>query len=327
MIAPKTSKILKTSIKIIIVLASWIFVGYKISNFENIENLGSYFSDLNTSQIVYLVLILLLMPINWLLEAIKWRNLIFSIEKLGIFKSLLAVWTGVTIGSITPNRIGEFGGRILFLKKENRITASGLTLYGDLSQFIITFCIGLSSFLVLIKFYLLNSTIQSFETVVIAFSLIAIIISSFIYFKINWIVNYLKKIKIFKKLSEKFNKFEEIPTKLKIKTLFFSALRYLIFTSQFYFSLRFFKIEIGITETFISIASVYLASTVIPNIPFAEIGIRLSFSTIFIGLFTPKVAEILLSSTMIYLINVLFPIIFGGITILFNDKCHVFRAN
>jgi len=327
MIAPKTSKILKTSIKIIIVLASWIFVGYKISKFENIENLRSYFTDLNTSQIVYLVLILLLMPLNWLLEAIKWRNLIFSIEKLGIFKSLLAVWAGVTIGSITPNRIGEFSGRILFLKKENRITASGLTLYGDLSQFIITFCIGLSSFLILIKFNLLSSTIQSFETVVITISFIAIIISSLIYFRINSIVNYLRKIKILKKLSGKFNKFDQISTKLKLKTLLISALRYLVFTSQFYFALRFFKIEIGITEAFIAIASVYLASTVIPNIPFAEIGIRLSFSAIFIGFFTSKIAEILLSSTMIYLINVLFPIIFGGITILFNDKRQVFRAN
>lgn len=323
MISQRTSRILKTSIKIIIVLAAWIYVGYKISKIENINNLGSYFIDLSLSQNIYFILIIALMPINWLLEAIKWRNLLKPIEKLRVFKSLMAVWTGVTIGSLTPNRIGEFGGRILFLKKENRLTASGLTLYGDLSQFIITFCIGLSSFLIMINFYFTSYDIKSIETVVIGISLFAIIVSTLIYFRINKILSYLAKFKIFKKISNKFSDFEYVNSKTKLITLIYSTLRYLVFTTQFYLSLKFFEIDISIIEAFISIASVYLAATVIPNIPFIEIGIRLSFSLIFIGIFTSKTTEILLSSAIIYIINVLTPIIIGGIHLILHDKNHI----
>ncbi len=318
----RSYKYLNTLIKIIVVLLAWIYVVYKIRQIENMHTIKDFFVCMNIKQITYFTLILVLMPVNWLIETIKWRNLINTIENISIPKAFKAIWAGVAVGSLTPNRIGEFGGRILFLQKKNRHTASGLTLYGDLSQFIITFVIGLSSFSILIKYYLHNPDLIRIKLGVIIISILALIISSIIYFKINKILKYLGKFSLFNKIKNKFVQTKEISQKLKTETLLLSTIRYLIFTSQFYLALKFFNIEINVLDAFISISSMYLATSVIPNIPFAEIGIRLSFSVLFLGLFTSRVSEILLASAVIYVVNILIPIIFGGIFIVFNDKSH-----
>ena len=57
--------------------------------------------------------------------------------------------TGVTVGTITPNRVGEFAGRILFVEKENRTKASYLTIFGDTAQFCSTLIFGIIGLLLI----------------------------------------------------------------------------------------------------------------------------------------------------------------------------------
>jgi hypothetical protein len=60
----------------------------------------------------------------------------------------------------------------------------------------------------------------------------------------------------------------------------------------------------------------YLAIHVIPNISAAEIGVRLSFAVIFIGLFTVNHTAIGLTSLLVYIINIVIPVIVGSVFIL-----------
>ncbi len=314
------SKYLKLGLKIIIILSAWSFVAYKIINTSELNSFSNYFSTEKNHKILIILLLLILMLLNWTIEAIKWRNLIIKLEKKSIFESLKAVWTGVTIGTLTPNRIGEFGGRILFVKKENRIQATAMTLYGDLSQFIITFVIGLFGFIVLMNLHYFSDKIKSFDTIIIILGFISILASGVIYFKINTISQFLGKFKLTSKIFKKALLIQNISSKIKLNTLILSGLRYLIFTFQFYMAFYIFDINISYSNAILAISSIYLASSIIPNIPFAEIGIRLSFSIIFIGIFTNDYSAIILASLLIYLINLVLPTIFGGGILLIHDK-------
>ncbi|MBN2776781.1 MAG: flippase-like domain-containing protein [Bacteroidales bacterium] len=309
----KHKKVLFSVIKAVVVLAAWIYIAFKLKNSTEAIDIKQYFAQIGIQEILLLATIVIMMIINWLLEAIKWRNLVKNLEKIGLWQSFKAVWAGVTVGTLTPNRIGEFGGRIIFLRKENRTTASGYTLYGDLSQFLVTFIFGLCSFLLLIYVNAKSSEIDSIDNIVIIIGFMSISISSIIYFRLESILKILKKIRFFKKLLTKFDELKNINLHLKLTTLSLSAIRYLVFTTQFYFALIFFGIEISYFDALISISSVYLAATIIPNIPFAELGIRLSFSIIFIGIYTNDIGAILMSSLLIYIINVAIPTLIGGI--------------
>ncbi len=307
-------------IKIVIAIIAWIFVFREITDNNDFSNSIKISYTFFNRNYIFLISIIVLMPINWIIEAIKWQRLINNIERISIIKSLAAVWTGVTIGSITPNRIGEFGGRIYFLKKKNRTIATGYTLFGDMAQFIITLCVGIVSFVLLTSQNALSEQLKDYNIVILITSLTAVLISAYIYLNINKILSKILNIKFLNKILLNTNTFPDISNNKKIETLIFSLLRYCVFSLQFYLSLRFFGIDLSIYNAFIAIASVYLAQTVIPNIPFIELGIRLSFSVIFIGYFTDKSSFIIFASTLIYLINIVIPIIIGSLILIFSNK-------
>jgi hypothetical protein len=260
------------------------------------------------------------MIVNWSLETIKWKYLISGIEKINFLAAFKAVWTGVTAGTATPNRIGEFGGRILFLKPENRKKAIVLTLFGDLSQMIITLVFGIVGLFLISNYYFQENNIFDNNLLLICFASIQIALCVSIYFFFNYFLVKLLKIKIISKYVINYIPDSAINMTDKSVSLLYSFLRYLVFCFQFYLALKFFNIEIGLIQSFAAISTMYLAIHTIPTYFFIEIGVRLSFAIIFIGLFTDKTIAISFASTLIYLINIVIPVLFGSVFIFKNRK-------
>ncbi|HEX4850476.1 MAG TPA: lysylphosphatidylglycerol synthase domain-containing protein, partial [Puia sp.] len=92
---------------------------------------------------------LILMPVNWGLECRKWQLAMHPLQPIPFWKALKATFTGVTIASFTPNRIGEYFGRILYVDEGKRTRAIGLTITCSLSQFLITLIAGLAGIIYL----------------------------------------------------------------------------------------------------------------------------------------------------------------------------------
>jgi hypothetical protein len=64
---------------------------------------------------IWLLFAVALMPVNWALETLKWQGLMRVYGPLRFGRAFAAVLSGVTISLFTPNRIGEYGGRLLAL--------------------------------------------------------------------------------------------------------------------------------------------------------------------------------------------------------------------
>ena len=88
----------------------------------------------------------ILIFLNWGIETVKWKFLIQKIEQLSFFKTFSAVMGGVAVSSFTPNRVGEFAGRMLFLKNKLDTRVVALTVIGSMSQLLMTFFMGLYGF-------------------------------------------------------------------------------------------------------------------------------------------------------------------------------------
>src|ERR1044071_1101258 len=70
-----------------------------------------------------LVLVILLMILNWAIEAFKWKLTIEKVQEISFLTAFKAVLSGLSFSVTTPNRIGEYLGRVLYMKEGKRINA------------------------------------------------------------------------------------------------------------------------------------------------------------------------------------------------------------
>ncbi|HTQ28957.1 MAG TPA: lysylphosphatidylglycerol synthase domain-containing protein, partial [Puia sp.] len=90
-------------------------------------------------------LVVLLMIFNWGLEAQKWRLALKTLQPISFGRALKAVLTGVTIGSFTPNRTGEYLGRVLYIEESKRLRAILLSVVCSMAQLLTTLAMGIPS--------------------------------------------------------------------------------------------------------------------------------------------------------------------------------------
>lgn len=65
-----------------------------------------------------LVAVIALMFVNWSIEAVKWKLSVKKIQNVGFLKAFKAVLSGVSFSVSTPNRVGEYLGRVLYMDPE-----------------------------------------------------------------------------------------------------------------------------------------------------------------------------------------------------------------
>src|SRR5215211_4547039 len=134
------------------ILFAWLaFSIYRQINNQN--HLGASWTHIKqsvqSSRIVNLVLVLVMMGVNWALEAWKWKLSVASIYPVSLLQSVKAVLSGVSFSVTTPNRVGEYLGRMLYMPEGSRLKSISVTLVGSLSQLLVTFLSGLAGFILL----------------------------------------------------------------------------------------------------------------------------------------------------------------------------------
>ena len=133
------------------------------------------------------------------------------------------------------------------------------------------------------------------------------------YFKVNNIKSFLLRFPFFKKRTAKLDYLSDMKIYSLTKALMFSFLRYVIFVTQFYILLYSFDITLTVLQAYISISLIYLFATLIPTTTLAELGIRGSLAIFFIGFFSGNIMGIVLSTFVLWFINLAIPSIIGSV--------------
>src|SRR3990172_5751054 len=96
--------LLSILMKIVVVIIVFGFIYKQVFYKKDLENILHLFNSSieRSGNFLLLLLTLFLMAVNWGLEALKWKMLIGKIEKVTFFKSLSAVFSGVSVSIFTP---------------------------------------------------------------------------------------------------------------------------------------------------------------------------------------------------------------------------------
>ncbi len=325
----KSTKLNKTYnflLKLVIITASFGYIAYQLFFNENYRKVLDLFATAYSLKrtIVLLSIILLLMIINWCLEAYKWRYLIKKIEHITFVKALKAILAGLSVSTFTPNRVGEFIGRVFILQKANPWKAIFISILCSMSQLMITLLMGSIS---VIAYILIFSPMQDVFPAYLLYVFIALIVIAnlfifSVFFNVSFISKWLnilikphwKKMKGYIKVFSYFN-FRELRN-----VLLLSMSRYFVFSFQFYLLLLFFGVPLNLLEGIFLISLVYFVLSAIPTIALAEIGIRGSVAVgVFDYYFNTTLHMnvdyhfgVIAASSLLWLINIALPAFIGN---------------
>lgn len=321
-----SKKTIRRLIKIFLICISYGYIFFRLSSYQNIYHEIPSITDFDTYHLYLAVSTLFLMFINWTLEAQKWRLLIRKIEKISLWKAVIAVFSGITIGIFTPNRVGEWGGRVFVLKPQHRIKAVLATVVGSISQLTVTVITGFAAFVIMLFFIEWQPFFECryiFPTILISSALCFLLL--YIFFNIKKIAHYLENHRRAKQWL-KYYRFIFFYTKSELShVLIISLLRYFTFSTQFYLLLLMFDLQISVYEAYLSIALTYFFITIVPTVTMAEAGLRGSAALICIGMFSNNTFGIVAASMMVWIINLMIPALTGSLFLFIRKTEFRFR--
>ncbi|MES2372375.1 MAG: lysylphosphatidylglycerol synthase domain-containing protein [Bacteroidota bacterium] len=265
--------------------------------------------------------VLVLMFVNWGIEARKWQLLVSSIQTVSFGKAFKAVFSGQALGFNTPNRMGESAGRAIFLDEGNRLRGVVLSAVGSMSQIIVTFVTGLVSLLYL-RLYILNDAHQLTGLSIfwldgLIYAITAgIILFILLYFRLSWMIKLLEKIPFIAKHKFFVQKLEDFHWKELTRILLLSSCRYVVFVVQYVLLLQVFEVNIGWLEAASMVSVMFLVLAIVPTIALAELGFRGKISLQLFGLLSSNTVGIVATAAGIWVINLIIPAIAGSLFIL-----------
>jgi uncharacterized membrane protein YbhN (UPF0104 family) len=309
-------KLFSYLLKAAILVLAFAFIYHQFLNKnENLKQFKLLIKQISSTQVIFtLSVVVLLMMLNWLLESLKWQYLSRKLARISVWEAVEAVFCGLTWAIFTPNRVGEYGGRVMFLPNRKRIHGVFAMAVGSFAQNVITNVTGLLASLWFIYYFLELNTW--------AFIGIAVLIVIFLglllvfYFNIKWLVALLNRIKFLKK----YHRFFDIMGRYNFNELLlvigYSLARFFVFTSQYYLVINLLLPNIPFLEMMMTVIVFIFIQSALPSLDLLDIGVR-SFTAAHLFLYiTNQQIAIIAAVSAIWLINLIIPAILGSVFVL-----------
>jgi hypothetical protein len=290
------------ALKVVIVFLAtgyitWRLSGRQIRNFS-FEELFHFLSG--TKTVLIFSFVILLMPLNWLLESLKWKIIASTKIKIPFRDAVRGVLAGVTIGTATPNRVGEFAGRIFMVEEGNRVELLLLSFIAGFCQVFITVVAGIAGII-------LNNGLPQVMNYSTPFFLIG---AGIIFCAIPFFIKFLPA--SWKKRIEVIRNF---PRKKLLLVFFLSALRYTVYVSQFVILLNLILPGIDLAMAFRCVTITYFIVTIVPTFSFTEVFVR--GSAAIMVFYNPKelaIGDVAVTvAVLLWTINVAVPSLIGSV--------------
>jgi uncharacterized membrane protein YbhN (UPF0104 family) len=319
----KIRKTFNYLIRALIVAATYGFIYRQVFVNRKLDDIQQAVGEMLTGKPAWLMLLLMLtmMAVNWGAETVKWRLLISRIERVSFLRAYKAVLTGASVSLFTPNRTGEFLGRVFILQKANHVEGILVTIVGSFSQVVITLCAGLFAFLAYAGLYI--SVSPGFSTYLVTSLVIAVPSAVFLllllYYRLGLISALVRKLlpSGWARFSEYLDVVSRLSSRELTAVLLLSLFRYLVFSAQFFLLLRFFGVPLPAGQALILIPVIYLIMTILPTVALTDLGIRGSVSVYIIGRYLGAAAipeaglAIVTATSALWLINLIIPALLG----------------
>jgi len=291
----------------------------QISNQPGLEQSWQHIKNAFDTQRVWLLLaVMLLMLVNWSVETIKWKLAVQRVQKIDFVTALKAVMSGVSFSVMTPNRVGEYLGRVLYMEEGKRLKAISLTITGSISQLIITLLMGFISLLMLAERITESGMITTFWFRMVIYGVLgALVILTLFYFRLAVLVKWIDRLPVMRKYTWLLDTLENFNATVLLQLLSLSAIRFVVFIIQYFLLFRLFEVEVSWWQGWWAVSLSFLVMAVIPTIAlFTDLGLRGKVSLQLLGLFSSNQLGISLTALSIWFINLIIPAVVGSLLIL-----------
>ncbi len=266
---------------------------------------------------------------NWGIESRKWQLLIRQLQPFSLAQAFRSVLAGCSITLFTPNRIGEYGGRILFVNGENRLKAISLNIAASMSQLFITLIMGCAG-LCILRFRSQKENGASlilpeiWSNAVLFISLMITLGLLFLYLRIGFWVRLFERIPGSTKLMKHVAVLEDLDRNRLYQLLFLSLIRYGVFVFQYLLLLHVMGVELDAWTGFWTITVFYLLVTAAPSMGLIELPVRITALWTLLQHQTANELGVSGAALAIWIINLAVPALAGSMMIL---SVKIFKEN
>ncbi|MBO6034513.1 MAG: flippase-like domain-containing protein [Paludibacteraceae bacterium] len=300
---------LLTIIKVVIMVGAYGYLAYMLVTFDHYGELRDRFCGMSGTQATLFIAVLLLMPVNWGLEALKWRTLVRQLQPFTLAQAYRSVLMGLASGFFTPNRILDPVGRVLMLEDENKAKGVLYSLVQTLAQSFAG-CVFLAVALMLLP----SANILPADVPLSTLNWVAgvfITVITLLYFTMPlWApkVRYRRS----EKIDNVLRAMAEITYPVLIKVSLTSIARYAVYSLQYFLMLRFMAVDIISFQALILIPINYFLISVTPSVSFSELGIRGAFAMLLLGAVTTNTVGAAMAAVTVWAVNYIIPVITGS---------------
>jgi len=308
-------KIFSYLLKAVILVLAGVFIYQRVNNNANLKQFQTLISHISRNQVIAtMTFVVLLMLVNWLLESFKWQYLARTLVTLSAWEAIEAVFCGLTWAIFTPNRLGEYGGRVMFLPNRKRIYGVFAMAVGSFGQNVITNITGVLASLWFI-YYFLNFNIWLY-LVIAVISIAFLVFLSIFYFNIKWLVGLLDRIRFLEKYHRFFDIMGRYSQRELLTVIGYSVARFSVFSFQYYLVIHLLLPDLPVFQMMMTVIVFLFVQSALPSLDLFDVGVR-SFTAAHLFLYvTNQQLAIIAAVSSIWLINLIIPAALGSVFVL-----------
>jgi len=291
------------------VFAFW-FIYHKLVANQGLKNFNSLLVDIPQIEIVAIIgFVVFLMFANWFIEAAKWKHLMLQIEKISFYRAIESVFCGLTLAIFTPNRLGEYGGRVFFLSPKRRIVGIVAMSVGSIGQLVLTNVFGaIAACFFVYRFIPMDKV---FFIAIVFFAAIFALFFIVFYFNIRWLNGILLSFKF----TRKYKKFYSILGRYRkgalFKIILFCLARYIVFSAQYFILFIWLIPGLHYADIIMMTCLLFLVQSALPSLDLFDVGIRSVTAVELFKHVTDQHVAVIACTASIWLINIIIPAILG----------------
>ena len=298
-------------LNLFLVVIALAYLAYKFNDYHQ-QNYGQIFIDiLAKGNISLLIFAIMLIPLNYGLEAKKWQILLSPLQNVGWLNSFKSILAGITISIFTPNRTGEVIGKVVYLDLHEKLKAALLNFSGSMAQMICTSLAGLWGTIIYLHYYTFKDLDLPAIQFIYAIAVICTLLAFLIYFNQQKFFTWISKKKWAKKIHINFTNQQQFRSSLQVKVLALSILRYLVFSSQLVILLNFCGIQAATFQLLLLCTVFFLVMWFLPSFALTELGVRGSVAVMLFQNVSDNISGALLAVVLLWIINVALPALIG----------------
>lgn len=274
-------------------------------------------NDFEIKKCLLLIICIALLFVNWGFEALKTYFLSKNITQISFVNVYKSVFAAVSIGLITPQIVGDYVSRNLYLSSKFKEQTLAIIFICRTAQLVITIFYGIIAIICL--YFLQPIDIQLFNKYYLIIILV-VFTGIFLIFFIK-----IPELKIFTFIEKHINinkiilYFNQVTFAKHLLVIGLSLCRFMVFTVQYMILLHIFGIEIKQVVIILNIWMTFFVKSLLPTINFLnELGVREATAIFFFGKSGIATQPVLIASFILWVINIVIPSLIGLIVLNFS---------